>query len=160
MDYEKQAEGMQIPGSAYYNILHMPENARYNFLIAVKETMEDYQGQFKFWKDAWKSRDIGAEWLKDVGQRFRFMKENCTGDVDHHLWADRWQRIDAKDPNYLNALERAEYLEYLSKDIPEQKPVSIQRRMKKLGLLEGEPNFDEEARKKFDQSVELSRQRF
>ena len=57
-------------------------------------------------------------------------------------------------------MERAEYLEYLSKDIPEQKPVSIQRRMKKLGLLEGEPNFDEEARKKFDQSVELSRQRF
>jgi len=54
-------------------------------------------------------------------------------------------------------LERAEYLEYLSKDIPEQKPVSIQRRMKKLGLLEGEPNFDEAARADFDRSVELSR---
>jgi len=157
MEYEKQAEGMQIPGSAYYNILHMPENARYNFLIAVKETMEDYQGQFKFWKDAWKSRDIGAEWLKDVGQRFRFMKENCTGDVDHHLWADRWQRIDKGDPNYLNALERAEHLEYLSQDIPEQKHVSIRHRMKKFGLLRGEPNFDEAKRSDFDRSVELSR---
>lgn len=157
MDYESQTEGMQVIGSAYFNILHMPETARYSFLVAVKETMEDYQGQFKFWKDAWKSRDIDAENLVNVGQRFRFMKEKCTGDVDHHLWANRWQRIDAKDPNYLNALERAEHLEYLSKDIPEQKPVSIQRRMKKFCLLEGEQNFDEVARKKFDQSVELSR---
>ena len=157
MDYEKQAEGMQIPGSAYYNILHMPENARYSFLIGVKETMEDYKEQFKFWKDAWKSRDLGAELLKDVGQRLRFMKENCTGDVDCHLWADRWQRIDKGDTNYLNALERAEHLDYLTQDSPQQKHVSIRHCMKKLGLLKGEPNFDEIARAQFDHSVELSR---
>jgi hypothetical protein len=29
--------------------------------------------------------------------------------------------------------------------------------MKKFGLLEGEPNFDEVARKKFDHEVDLSR---
>lgn len=157
MEYENQALGMQIPGSAYFNVLHMPENARHSFLVAVKETMEDYQGQFKFWKDAWKSRDIGAEYLKDVGQRLMFMKEKCSGDVDPHLWADRWHRIDAKDPNYLNALERAEHLDYLTQEIPEQKPVSIRQRMKKLGLLRNEPNFDEAARSDFDRSVELSR---
>jgi hypothetical protein len=157
MDYEKQALGMQIPGSAYFNILHMPENARHSFLVGVKQMMEDYEGQFKFWKDAWKSRDMGAELLKDVGQRLRFMKENCTGDVDHHLWADRWQRIDKGDPNYLNALERAEHLDYLSQDIPEQKPVSIRHIMKKLGLLKNEPNFDENALIEFDRSVDLSR---
>jgi hypothetical protein len=100
---------------------------------------------------------MDAELLKDVGQRLRFMKENCTGDVDHHLWADRWQRIDTGDSNYLNALERAEHLEYLSQGIPEQKHVSIRHRMKKLGLLRGEPNFDEAKKADFDRSVQLSR---
>lgn len=157
MDYQAQLEGMQIPGSVYYNILHMPENSRYNFLVGVKQLMDDYDSQFKFWKDAWKSRDIGAEYLTDVGKRFRFMKEKCTGHVDHRLWTDRWQCIDKGDPNYLNALERAEHLDYLSQDIPEQKHVSIRRCMKKLGLLKGEPNFDEAARADFDRSVELSR---
>jgi hypothetical protein len=156
MDYENQALRMQIPGSVYFNILHMPENARHCFLVGVKQLMEDHQDQFKFWKDAWKSRDMGAELLKDVGQRLRFMKEKCTGNVDHHLWADRWQRIDKGEKNYLNALERAEDLDLSSQDIPDQKKVSIRHKMKKLGLLSGEPNFDESARMEFDRSIELS----
>jgi hypothetical protein len=160
MDYESQINGMQVPGSAYFNILHMPENARQRFLVCVKQTMKDYHGQFEFWKEAWKTRDINAEKLVNAVERFRFMKENCTGDVDHHLWVDRWRRIDAGDPNYLTALSRAEHLDYLSQDIPEQKHVSLRYRMKKLGLLRNEPNYDEAARADFDRSVELSRQRF
>jgi hypothetical protein len=157
MDYESQIKGMQVPGSAYFNILHMPENARHSFLISVKQMMEDYKGQFEFWKEAWKTRDINAESLVNAGERFRFMKEKCSCNVDYHLWADRWQRIDNGDPNYLTAIERAEHLDYLSQDIPEQKHVSIRHRMKKLGLLRNEKNFDEAARVEFDRSVNLSR---
>jgi hypothetical protein len=157
MKYEDQIKGMQVQGSAYFNILHMPENARHSFLVGVKQMMEDYQGQFEFWKDAWKNRDISAEKIVNAGERLRFMKEKCSGDVDHHLWADRWQRIDSGDTNYLNALERAEHLDYISQDIPQQKHVSTRRSMKKLGLLEGEPNFDQAARAEFDRRVELSK---
>jgi hypothetical protein len=157
MNYDEQIHGMQIPGSAYYKILHIPENARHNFLVSVKQLMPNYEEQFEFWKEAWKIRDINAESLKNAGERFRFMKENCSGDVDHHLWADRWQRIDAGDSNYINAEDRAEHLHYLSKDIPEQKPVSIRRSMKKFGLLKNEPNYNESANKEFEHSVQLSR---
>ena len=154
MDYESQIKGMQVSGSSYYNILHIPENARYIFLINVKQMMENYKEQFEFWKEAWKIRDINAEKLVNAGERFRFMKENCSGEVDYNLWADRWQRIDFGDKNYITAIERAEHLDYLSQDIPEQKHVSIRHKMKKLGLLEGEPNFDQESRAEFDRMVE------
>jgi len=157
MNYEEQIKGMQVPGSVYYKILHMPENARHNFLVSVKQLMSNYEEQFEFWKEAWKIRDINAEKLINPGERFRFMKERCSGDVDHHLWADRWQRIDAREPNYINAEERAEQLDSNSQDIPEQKPVSIRHRMKKLGLLRNEPNFNESAREEFDYSIQLSR---
>ena len=157
MDYQAQINGMHVQGTLYYKILHMPENARYDFLVGVKQMMEDCKGQFSFWKEQWKKRDVKAENMKPPGERFRFMKECCSGDVDHHLWADRWSRIDKGDTNYINAEDRAEHLDYLSQSIPEQKHVSIRRRMKMLGLLKDEPNFNEAAYEEYQSDTQFSR---
>jgi len=158
MDREDMLNEIKVKGSVCFKILHMPENARYNFLVSLKQQPElKHRELYKFWKDCWKNRDINAEKLTNVGERFRFMKECCTGEVDNFLWSDRWKRIDTGDTNYLNAEERAEHLEYISQDIPKQKKYSMIDRMRRLGFLQDEPNFNEAAYEDFQKALQLSK---
>jgi hypothetical protein len=157
MQYQDQINGMLIPGSVYHKILHISEAARYNFLVGVKQMVPDPDGQCEFWKESWKYRDINAEKIKNAGERLKFMKECCTGEVDHLLWIERWKRIDQNDSTYASSDERAEHFDYQVQEIPKQKPVCIRDRLKKMGLLKGEPNFNKDAYVEFHKSIQMSR---
>ena len=157
MTFQNQIDGFQIPGSVYYKILHMPEHARYDLLVGVKQMVADYREQIHFWKECWKTRDINAEKIENVVERFKFIKECCTGNIDQLLWSDRWKRIDANDNSHASAVDRAEYFDSQTQNIPKQKHISMIERMKRLGLLKDEPNFNKDAHDDFQSGIQLSR---